>query len=192
MTPAVGARTNLGLAEGSGDLADTFGPSCRRSKYTPWAYDELERKLESETTRLRRQLDSTIVELELTRSKLREERQGAARMKLEVEAAKEEGGAAAERAQAEADARLAAQKAEVDAGRREPAQKAPPMRNAHSSIPPVKYKFPLSELPRALHRIAETRVNAPGPLRGHGPISPPGDMFCRLQAPGTAPASRAS
>lgn len=189
MTPAVGARTNLGLA---GDLAHTFGPSCRRSKYTPWAYDELERKLESETTRLRRQLDSTIVELELTRSKLREERQGAARMKLEVEAAKEEGGAAAERAQAEADARLAAQKAEVDAGRREPAQKAPHMRNAHSSIPPVKYKFPLSELPRALHRIAETRVNAPGPLRGHGPISPPGDMFCRLQAPGTAPASRAS
>ena len=108
-------------------------------------------------------------------------------MKLEVEAAKEEGGAAAERAQAEADARLAAQKAEVDAGRREPAQKAPPMHNAQSSIPPVKYKFTLSELPRALHRIAETRANGPPPgLSEHtAPSARPVTCFaaCKRQVP---------
>lgn len=60
-------------------------------KYTPTRFADLEQRAQQDAAKLQRQIDSTIVELELTRSKLREERQHAARMHSDLAAAKEAG-----------------------------------------------------------------------------------------------------
>ena len=63
----------------------------------PWPFSQrppnltISLRLTIQAAKLQRQIDSTIVELELTRSKLREERQNAARMHGDLAAAKEAG-----------------------------------------------------------------------------------------------------
>ena len=177
-------------------------------KYTPTRFADLEQRAQQEAAKLQRQVDSTIVELELTRSKLREERQNMARMQGELAAAKEAGYKLeanvqeAERRQSELrsqmDAEFAArdeamrQVVEMEAARADSAVEALETERRNRTPDPWTAQTPLVLPTSAVQLAAHTSSRAPHPCAPLLPAVCPRRRLVQREARGARRGRRAA